>query len=821
MTSPVDKAYASPTTVYVEPELRVMWDGSPYAGDGTIDDLTPQQGTDFTVEHGLDDGMPDPVTSTSQSNAGGVLNVPALTGPPGDATPAKAYFSQFNPASPVVDFERDTAPVELDFGVVADDPTGVMDGPQYTRLFTGQMASLRVKGDAATLDALSRTRLEMMRSVIPPMVWGYVEGANATWLLSWLCSMAGGRYVSPPPSNDTRWYSPMHGSICGFFYDFTQNQRQVSVNAFSGLYRFDGLGETKRRPVMTSDGPYLTGMWAGRNNAEANELAITWRPNRLRWADYLTGAAYNSAYDQLSQANNIGRFSCWVRGDAVQHSSINWNMFTGSPNTLCYFVVSNLDVSTNRARVLAGIKSPTRDLFVRFTDDSGNDTTWTSTLVLPTDDDWHFVSWSWDWDAGTAKAYLDGVEQTTSGIVTDDTDLPLTDLEWDSQATKSTENRLYASIPVAEGCLECSAASYTATYRDVLAFTPTAILRALDMELEYIAEPAVREAWGMMVDLATSTLSAYRSDELDRINVLPLGYFGEAAQQVPSEIVDTERNASELDVITDPSKIRNTVTVQFKESKVGTNPTVCLSTSTSEEIPTGSTVRTYALDTPWIEPAYSWEITPLFNLTPSMVSGAVPVPLNQPFFSANTKADGSGTTLGFGVGGVTGYIRAFDMNSVTIEWVNLVGQRMYLANNGDQIPVMSLLGHAIQITDGYETRSDAASKDQRGERNLSVDLPFIQRRRDAGNTAALLTAMLARGRHEVTVTVLGDPRRVPGDLVTIQDAQGTQADGNWRVLTIKHNRSSASYTQDLTLIRTMGGTNWDEAPGWDLGAWGE
>jgi hypothetical protein len=68
---------------------------------------------------------------------------------------------------------------------------------------------------------------------------------------------------------------------------------------------------------------------------------------------------------------------------------------------------------------------------------------------------------------------------------------------------------------------------------------------------------------------------------------------------------------------------------------------------------------------------------------------------------------------------------------------------------------------------------------------------------------------------------MGDPRRVPGDLVEIVDSEGTQAEGTWRILSVAHEGNGPKYLQTLKLLRVGATAIWDGQPGWNLGVWGE
>jgi hypothetical protein len=109
---------------------------------------------------------------------------------------------------------------------------------------------------------------------------------------------------------------------------------------------------------------------------------------------------------------------------------------------------------------------------------------------------------------------------------------------------------------------------------------------------------------------------------------------------------------------------------------------------------------------------------------------------------------------------------------------------------------------------------------KRGVRGLSVSLPAIQ---DADTATVIAGELLARAttaRRQLAITVRGDPRRQPGDLVRFTDPNNTNADGLWRVLSVDHNIDGANYTQAVTAVEAALVAVWDQSK-WDDGSvWG-
>jgi hypothetical protein len=146
---------------------------------------------------------------------------------------------------------------------------------------------------------------------------------------------------------------------------------------------------------------------------------------------------------------------------------------------------------------------------------------------------------------------------------------------------------------------------------------------------------------------------------------------------------------------------------------------------------------------------------------------------------------------------------------------------MWLSNNGQQIPFLRILGYQIRTADAYSTVTDPGSIGRRRDRSLSTSgNPWLQTRPVAENYVNRLLGVLAQPRTVLNVRVMGDPRRKPGNLVTLADASGTKADGTWRVLAVTHNGNGPGYTQDLQLIFVPEVGLWDLS-NWDEAIWGD
>lgn len=736
-----------------------------------------------------------------------------------DGMDARQYFSPFNKNSPIVDEPRDLAPMTFDFGVVTE------NGPEYVRLFTGQMSDVQIQGRQAEITGVSSTRLALMQSVKPPTIWARQGGANATTLLTWVaqaCSL----FVSPAPSFYTRSWIPGHGSMhdmLGYSYDITTPY--VYQAGLETSYR---LADSENLTVL--EGPFVAGLFAEQTASRAIELSWNLKPLKGRHPIHAPLDIYY--HDLIANSNAKGRLSMWVRGDSWAVNPTAYVVSSGTQQV--HFGIKLVDASpfANRVQFEVGIMHDTRQMFCRFRDMTPNDSTHSSFITLPEDGEWHFVSWGWDWKSGMIKYHMDGVDQSAGPFATNDTLLAGT-VEWEAWyefAGNNVQVDLSSRLPVAEIHLEAGIESYdTPSYHARgTDFVPDIVARTIDVELQVIAYPNMVEAWSIIEDLARASLSSYRINEEDQLMFLPLDYFGQDEQLAIVGSVDTELNTEDLDVRVDPVKIRNRVTVEFEETRVDSIGTHVLQYKTVEVLPPGTSVRTYPLDIPMAAPR--WSIVPgtpsaqLDNLTSGTIATGQFAAIDN-FVTINSTDSGSGTYQT--VSNVKAEVLSYDSFSVTIQFTNYTGSPKFLTNNGDDFPFLGIKGFAIRTGTGYETRSDEASIAKRRERALTAQLPILQRRVDATQMASRLVNMLCQPKPELRASVFGDPQLKPGQIIVVYDWEGSQAEGMWRVLSVSHNRDGASYKQDLVLRFQQDKAYWDESGpgwedrGWDGGVWGE
>jgi hypothetical protein len=480
--------------------------------------------------------------------------------------------------------------------------------------------------------------------------------------------------------------------------------------------------------------------------------------------------------------------------------------------------------------VIINISSTDRYVRVRMGADHTGSTTIVYNLAgqaIPTDGEWHFVGIKWNYATGQVEVNVDGNLSGSNAYATNgDNDtslLPDTETKHiDSAGTYS--NYFAAHLPISDICFETGAPAYSNnwSWHYPIPGGLNALMRPTFQPLQAVVEDGPVQGWGLLGQLSEATMSAYRANEEDSFEFLPPKYFGEPDQLITSSVVDTEWNAGELNVIQDPSKIRNIVTVKFPETRVDTNFRPVLDITSAIEIPKGFSEITFALDSPAGEihgqANPSSTVWDLMVLSAAMIADPTLIPNDVHFMTANSLQDGTGTVLEYV--SVFARIHTATASSITIRFWNNMGKSVWLTNNGDQVPFLRILGYGVSVNDGYITVRDQSSVIARRERTLDIEVPWIQDRQTAIEFAGALISKLSMPRSEVTVQVMGDPRRRPGQLVEIADSQGTQAEGTWRILTVAHEQEGPKYTQVLKLVHVLPLGNWDDPDlGWDQVNW--
>lgn len=754
--------------------VEADWAQDGYGGPGTIDDLSPVVG-DVTVTHQLDDGWPDDVTQSNQATSAGV-SADLLAGL--DGTRASRYFSPFNTDSPVVDYERDVAPVRVRSGVITD------VGPEEVTIFTGQMTNTPVGSGTAVLQTMSSTLLKLKKLVQPPAVRSFFEGraahggrrrgVNATWPVSWALTECG-LYASPPPRAGCRYWVPMHGSTAPFLP--ATNDVNGNWNPRLGGIRFAPPEAAEYPQPAFVPGPFVLGADGGITTAEGL-WGITGIPT-LQVGD---------GDDFLSQAGNIGRVEFYVRHDSNDPGAVGWvdgmARFThetgvGSSN------VDVLFLATGRMQILL--------------DDGATQHAYTSTALVPDDGQWYRVGAAWNVAGNRLWTFVNGtVEQNTPSPAMSTAALPATeDLHEEAALISWT-----SVLPVAELQVTTGSTANPAVEPDWIGegFTPTAVVWPSTIELEALVEPKPREAMELIASFARSELAVTWIDELDRFHYLPRGYWVQDDQQVVTDTLSGDAEIGKLNIVLDPSTIRTAITATYNETRIEEPFSHVLEVFTTFQLPRGVTVLKFGLDAPIVSAVGS-----LSNLTAGQVAtGGSPI---AGFVTINNSV------LGTGAYATAAQVRAeiieWTPGSITVQFTNVTPWTWYLLNetaalDTGTVPFLAVSGNVVRQTQNSITLRDETMIALRGERGLSVDFPMIQREYDARQVADNLLTELRRPVPVASdVELFGDPRRQPGDLVTVDDSGDTMLSGNYRTDRMTHVIDGADYRQSTRLRREM------------------
>lgn len=781
------------------------------AGTGTVE-INEAAGT-TTLMASRSTNLQDPGTyqyagTTAVATAVAVMMTLCVEMVDTDRMDASTFFSPFNKDSPVYGFDRDTATVAFDFNVSTE------SGIQGTPMFTGLMEDIPVKGRSAGMSAVSETRIKLAASAQLPAVWAFNQACNTDWLATWLMAR-GGQFVGPPPSPFARFWAPMYGSIHPHLEGLNTYANRFYYAAATGV-----TAQIKGYPDVVP-GPFGTwAMYGAQNDAELHRINV-----QMNMATELLPYQIEQGggvFDQMSQENTAGRIGVWLRGDPVVAAPA-W--LGGDPiaNDIFSYRMSMKDKSGALiADIVCWISSSDRKLRINIGGvGTGYSTVTSSATPLPTDGAWHFVGWSWDRDAGITRMKMDGSGGVFTGVTTPPQGLPVTDADWVTAGGTLT-NRVYCHVPMSDFQVEAGGSSNDGFWTPYWpAPEGNATFRSWAYPMHAIVEPAPVEIWSTLAQLAQDTITAYRCDEIDNFAWMPLAFFGQPENMMPEEIVDTNVNAAEIDVRVDASKIRNVVTVQFPETRVDSVRTGIYSSMTSMVLPVGKTTLVIALDK--LAAAVHGEGVPstwnLTLLTATQISTkAFP---QEHYITVNTKEDGSGTVI-TNPADLTARIISVEPGSVNMEFINRRRTTLYMTNNGDQVPYLYLMGYGVTASDGYVTARNLDPLLTRRERALSAELKWIQNRVEATQIANLLLSILSVPRAESQVVVIGDPRRQPGQLVTIKDAENTKAAGNWRILSITSKMQGAQFVQELKLVAVGPVAVWDDPDTtWDYAVWGE
>lgn len=733
--------------------------------NGELDDWTTRMGA-WDVDHHLDDGMPDEVSFVAGTAVptlrAGVIRPGHVSGR-GRFT-NREFFSPFNTDSPIYGFERDIPPVTLESGVVTE------DGPERIRVFTGQMQDLRMIGGTITLHGSSSTRLALAKLVQLPAVYGFYEGANATWAISYALA-ACGIYASPPPQEGCRLWIPMHGSIRSFIPATNNPQLNLALHALNDV------------GVVASGGQHIIDLpWIEGPYVNAPELFnLDGVSARIDIIPTGTGIALEPGTSLVAQDGSSGKLEMWVKCDAATDDTVS----------IVRMILNNANGTGVDCIVPPGTRLP-----AMFIDDNTTVNQFIHSQPLPTDGEWHFLGFAWRIDGANSKRWItiDDDEESDTGTTFLVAGLPAT------EAFADDHPRLLARIPIAE--LQMTAGDLADPdahpWLNQIPFTPGAQVEPSLTNLVSIAERTPREAWELITSYAMAELAMFRIDENDIARYLGYTWWGRAAQQVVVDQFDTAHNMAAPDVEIDSTKIRNAASITFSE---GFNIDLFaqgMSVFDVYTIDLGVTEITLPTDMNIVEiRGYSFTY---------IATATTTEPTSSNYVSLNLAADGSSSYATSSE--VTVAITDWTPGQVTIRFTNLSGAIWYTANN-KSFATIGVAGKLLDLKQRTVTEYDDDSVAARGERGLGpLALPALQRPIDARRTARRLVNDLSRGVPVIKqTTVRGDSRRQPGDLVQVTDRE-TAVDGNWRVHSVYHSDDTKLYTQRVTLRRARQGGYW-------------
>jgi hypothetical protein len=737
-----------------------------------MNDQIPADNVSFALS--FDDGMPQGANNASNIGVGDATG--DLQGP--IDTPAGIYFSPFRTDQPWADFDRDRAGVAISSGVVAS------DGVRSRRMFSGQMADIEVDGvDTATLKALSKNRVKLRTQVQPPAVHGFYENANATWLIAYALYKSG-LYVAPPPIPGCRFYAPMNGSGHMFLPD--DNYVGVTINYVNYI--------ALNTPVFAR-ASWIPGPFPGTlAHATAQGTAKTSRLNSFQANTRLA-----LGDDIWSQSGNKGRIEFWVKGDPLDVAG------SLSPSsTLCVNVQLN-NPSVSRY-IQVAIPSNTRVPFLNMNDGSTGITA-PMPKAIPADGKWHFVGASWNISGNSLSTCVD--DSTLNWLATPlaASALPIAD-----DLTKGVLlNDCF--LPIAELRLTGGKFAPKAQCDWVrnLPWSGDVNMRPSLLELESIAESQPREAFELITSLAQGELAHTGFDANDIFNYLPLTYWGEADQQLVWEDLSSDTNmGKELRVRRELTKIYNQIVLNFDFWVQEEVFSKAIESSQLLTIAPGlTTVFVIPTARPLVEPR-GLSIPVISGAT---LSGAPPPDTDfTHYLTANDALDGTGTyATNTQVGANITY---WDPGRVEITILNNTATQWYVANNVG-LPPLGIAGKMVTVKQSSATAVNSASLAARGPRALNVPLPMAQRYENALWVARELAARLGNPQNTFSSDVFGDPRRQPGQLVTMADAGQTNVSGNFRILNV-----SSSQTRE-NLKQTVSGIEVKPILIWGVTAWGE
>jgi hypothetical protein len=199
-------------------------------------------------------------------------------------------------------------------------------------------------------------------------------------------------------------------------------------------------------------------------------------------------------------------------------------------------------------------------------------------------------------------------------------------------------------------------------------------------------------------------------------------------------------------------------------------------------------------------------------------SGATAIGGYSQYMVASTNDAGTAQVTS----GLSAEITAINPSAVSIQFVNVTGQTVFLATDAvtpDNARIPYLRISTVVPAGLYDLSVvdiDTDSLDERGPRVLNVSLPQVQTVEAAQIAARRLLQIASRPRAIITgVELFGDPRRQPGDLVRLVDEDQTGVDGTFRIHGLNNKISAGQYTQTAQMVEAM------QVGQWGVSRWGQ
>jgi len=753
---------------WVNPILTADWANDGVPPSGGIDDLTPYVAEAWELAVGLDDGLPSEVTAPNQ--LGPAELAVTLAGAPEWGTPAGRYFGAGYASSPLAGYARDVAPVEFSAGV------RTAAGPERLAVFSGTMAG--VDGvDTATLHAVSTARGKLAAPVAVPVVaaklQGYLYGLWATWPISYLLHQCG-VYPSPPARAGCILHIPFHGSLV----PFAPVRSTAGGQPPAWVYRTRGSVPSY---TVASEPRFVRGPWVSAVSLRSTTDELL----RL----YMVSLHNSSTLQLMSQSASAGRVEFWVRGDVVDApiSSVGALDYAGASTTFGTALTEFRYRCDSTASAIVTVTA-NRHMEVVLDDGGGHTLTVTSTDTIPEDGGWYFVGAAWSFSGKKAWVHLDG---------TTDSD---TDASLSTAVLSATYDDLSTTMPSLASVLPLADFQVGNTNPDTDPWLSSYVwdrgadLYPSTLDLALLSDVDPTEAWSAIADYQQAE-TAYAGILASGMYVYrPRGYYA-----TPSAMAANVEMSSETDIIdivgsVDPSKILNSITVQYTSRSVSVVSSTIAEYAESLTVAGGATVDLVVSGSEKIVFANVGTVAKVDNSSASQPAA--------PYITLCTTSDGAGAYVTDS--SVTVTVTSYSTTAVFVRIVNTTLTPLYLTNDKGW-SALALAGYAAVSSSASTTVSDPTSVADRGLRSLSVSLNAPQTERAATMAATWILDFLCRPRVSLpTLTATWDPRVEPGDLAHIVDPVVTGVDGNWRVLGLRVTADGALHTVAVTTEPLIG-----------------